>query len=60
MPLTYESKQFLTIDTHRGLYRYTQLPFGVVSAPALSQKDKDEILLGLPNVIAALAKSVVA
>ena len=59
MPLTYESKQFLTIDT-RGLYRYTQLPFGVVSAPALSQKDKDEILQGLPNVIAALAKSVVA
>ena len=36
---------------HQGLYRYTHLPFGVVSTPAIFQKTMDTILQGIPNVL---------
>ena len=39
-----ESKQFLVINTHKGLYRFNRLPYGVASAPAIFQKVMDEVL----------------
>ena len=42
-----ESRQYVTINTHRGLYH---LPFRIASAPAIFQKTMDTILQGLPNV----------
>ena len=45
------SRQYVTVNTHRGLYRYTRLPYGVTSAPAIFQRVMDTILQGLPGVI---------
>ena len=44
------SKMYVTINTHKGLYRYNRLPFGVSSAPAIFQRTMESILGGLPQV----------
>ena len=45
-----ESQQLVTINTHRDLYRYKRLPFGIASLPALFQRTMDIILQGLDHV----------
>ena len=54
MPLEEESRPLVTINTHRGLYRFIRLPFGIASALAIFQKAMDVILQGLPQVICYL------
>ena len=46
-----ESRQYCTINTHRGLYQFTRLPFGISSAPAMFQKVMDTILQGAPQTL---------
>ena len=45
-----ESKQYVVINTHKGLYRYNRLPFGIHSAPAIFQQTIENILRGIPHV----------
>ena len=51
LPIQAESKPYLTINTHQGLYAYNRLPFGIVSAPAIFQKLMDSVLQGILGVI---------
>ena len=41
---------YITINTHKGLYRYKRLPYGVALAPAIFRKVMESILQGIPNV----------
>ena len=45
-----ESRKFVTVNTHKGLYQYTHLPFGIAPAPAMFQRVMDKILQGLEGV----------
>ena len=50
LPLAKESQPFVTVNMHKGLYRYQRLPFGVASAPAIFQRTMESVLQGLTNV----------
>ena len=60
LPLDESSKGYTTINTHKGLYQYTQLPFGVTSAPAIFQRTMENLLQGLPQVSVYLDDILVA
>ena len=49
-----ESKQYTVINTHRGLFRYNRLPFGIASAPGIFQRTMEGLLRGLPHVFVYL------
>ena len=49
-----DSRKFVTINTHLGLFQYTRVPFGIASAPALFQKTMDTLLQGIPNTLCYL------
>ena len=46
-----ESLKYCTINTHRGLYQFKRLPFGIASAPAIFQKVMDTILQGVQGAM---------
>ena len=45
-----EAKQYLTINTHRGLFRCNRLSFGISSAVAIFQREMENLFRGLPGV----------
>ena len=52
MQLDDKSQELVTINTSRGLYRYSRLPFGTSSSPAIWQRFIDQVLQGLDGVCA--------
>ena len=54
VPLDEESRKLVVVNTHKGLYRYTRLPYGVSSAPGIFQRLMETVLQGIPNVIVYL------
>ena len=55
-----KSRPYLTINTHRGLYEYQRLPFGVASAPGIFQRCMDRVITGVPRCVAYLDDIVVS
>ena len=45
-----ECQKYLVINTHKGLFRYFRLPFGVSSAPAVFQKVMNYVLADLKGI----------
>lgn len=54
VPLDDVSKELLVINTHKGLFRFNRLPFGVASAPSIFQKIMDQMLAGLDGTVCYL------
>ena len=48
------SSGYVTINTHKGLYKYKRLPYGVASAPAAFQKLMENVFSGIPKVVSYL------
>ena len=50
MELTNTSKEYLTINTHRGLYSYQRLTYGIATAPSIFQAMMDQVLVNIKGV----------
>ena len=46
-----DSKQYTVINTHKGLFRYNRLSFGINSAPGIFQRVMEGLLQGMDGVI---------
>ena len=46
-----DSCTYVTINTHKGLYQFNRLPFGVASDPAVFQEIMEKLLQGIPGVV---------
>ena len=44
------SCEIATTNTHRGLFRYQRLPYGISSAPGISQRTMECSFQGMPDV----------
>ncbi|XP_063923679.1 uncharacterized protein K02A2.6-like [Zophobas morio] len=47
-----ESRELVTINTHKGLFSYNRLPYGISSSPAIFQRIIDSLCYKLKGVIA--------
>ncbi len=54
MELDSESRKYVTISTHMGLFQYTRLPYGISSAPSIFQAAMEQVLQGIDGVLCYL------
>jgi len=52
LPVDYETSKILAVNTIKGLFRVTALPFGIKLASAIFQRVVDGIIGGLPGTLA--------
>ena len=46
-----DSREYVTINTHKGLYRPARFPFGAPSASVIFQSKIKQVLQGIPMVV---------
>ena len=49
-----ESQKLTMINTHKGLFMYTRLCFGIASLPGVFQRIIDQLIQGIPKTVAYL------
>jgi hypothetical protein len=49
-PIDSESEHYTTINTHKGLFQFERVPFGISTAPSIFQRLMENILQGIPHV----------
>ena len=49
--LAEKSRKYVVINTHRGLFCYNRMPFGVSSAPGVFQCVMENLLKDIPKVV---------
>ena len=54
IPLDEQSRNLVVINTHKGLYHFTRLPYRVISAPSIFQQIMDQILPKQEEIICHL------
>ena len=52
-------KKYFVINTHRGLFSYNRLPFGLSSAQGIFQCTMESLLHGIPKVVVYLDDNLV-
>ena len=45
------SRQYVVINTHKGPFRYTRLPYGISSRPGIFQREMENLLRNIPGVV---------
>ncbi|XP_064469911.1 uncharacterized protein K02A2.6-like [Ornithodoros turicata] len=59
MKLDEEATKVLVINTHKGLFQFTRMPFGIASAPAVFQRTMEQVIAGIPSVACYLDDIIV-
>jgi len=54
-----DSKEYLTINTHMGLFQYNRMVFGITSAPAIWQRTIDQVLEGTSDTSCILDDMII-
>ena len=49
-----QSKSLVVVNTHKGLFQYNCLPYGISLAPAIFQRIMESLLKGIPHVVSYL------
>ena len=60
LPLDQASKEYVVINTQKGLFRYNRLPYGVSSAPGIFQRTMENLLQGIPHMVVYLDDILIA
>jgi len=54
-----DSKKYLTINTHMGLFQFNRLVFGITSAPTIWQRTIDQVLEGTSGTSCTLDDMII-
>ena len=60
IPVDEKSQKFLVINTHKGLFKYKRLPFGLSSSPGIFQRFISQLLAKMEGVAAYLDDIIIS